>query len=433
MKKKAEKKSGISVKKIKISPGMTRPIIYMGISFAVLASIIIILTQTGIATQTIKMSDYKVGQSPKKTIILPFDFSYQDEAATEQRMNAERKLVSPVYFLNTVINSRLGSSLDEFLSKIAELKSGGTGSEKALLEVQRDFPGFMERDDFHAVYKISDTSRLFSAVKDISSRILAQGIISLRTEHIESELNRISIRRPTEIEELEIDDVIQTANIREQIVDFSLDENLSQEMTNAVYIICISFLSENTFYDSERTEQNVIRRLADVPPVIKNLSKGQIVVEERVPVTEENITDLQALSEHSFNVNLSAVFAAILYILLLYVFAFFYYYLVPGRKQLDNPRIFLLITLLSAFVIIAVPFGRIINLPAWLPMSFILPTALFCMIIAIIVNIDVGFSMALVFSGFILLISGMDVRSFLFSLMSGIGGVLSVQGAKKKN
>lgn len=432
MKKKADKKSVLADLKSRISPRLIRPLLVMALSFAVLTSIIIILTQTGIATQTIKMSDYKVGQSPKKTIILPFDFSYQDKAATEQRMAAEVKLVSPVYSLNDDITGRLESAIDDFLSRVAELKSLDTSPEKALLEIQRDFPGVMTREDFLAVYKIADTSTLNNSVKEVSSISLDQGIVSLRAEHVQSELKRISIRRSTEIEDIEIDDVIQLKNIREQVVDYSLANNLSQGMTNAVYIICSNLLSENTFYDSERTDQKISRRLAEVPPVIRTLSKGQIIVEERLPVTEQNMQDLQALSEHSFNVNISAVFAAILYILLLYVFAFNYFRLFPGSRQLDNPRIYLLITLLAVFVAIAVPFGKIINLPEWLPISFILPTALLCMIIAIIINIDVGFSMSLVFSGFVLLVSGMDVKAFLFSFMSGIGGVVSVQGAKKR-
>jgi len=432
MKKKNDRKSAIADRKFRISQRLARPLLIMGISFAVLTSLIIILTQTGIATQTIKISDYKVGQSPKKTITLSFDFSYQDKNATEQRMEAERKLVSPVYTINDDISNRLETRIVEFLTKIAELKNLGTGPENALLEIQRDFPDVtMEREDFLAVYKISDISRLNSSVMEISSDLLDQGIVSVRAEDIESELNRISIHRSSEIEELEIDDVIQFENIREKVFEYSY-QNLPTDMINAVDIICVSLLSENTFYDEERTEHKITRRLAEVPPVIRSLSKGQIIVEERVPVTEQNMQDLQALSEHSFNVNLSAVFASILYILLLYAFAFIYFYLFPGSRQLDNPRIYLLITLLSAFVIIAVPFGRIINLAEWLPISFILPTALFCMIIAIIINVDVGFSMSLIFSGFILLISGLDIRAFLFSLMSGMGGVISVQGAKKR-
>ncbi|MBN1646427.1 MAG: HDIG domain-containing protein [Spirochaetales bacterium] len=432
MKKQTKKKTDSEKKRLYIL-NRRRPVFFLLLCFLFVSAIIIIFTQTGLVTRQIRLSDFKLGKIADRDIILSHDISYVDKKATRIKIDAERRLISPVYKLNTDINNKINNNIDSFLSLLAEQKASRFNVRNAYLQVQTKFPGMLTEKAFGDIYKIDDTSSFFMEVKNFSRNMLETGIISLKNEHVESERDIIDIQHPDHlIDEINISDCIQKNDIGRKAAEYGKSRELPQNMINALISFSESFLSENTFFNREETDKKTERILSTIPEVRKTILAGELIIEAGFPITEEDIQELEAIGEYSFTINITSIFAAILFVILLFLSAVFNFIFYMRSKRLSNQKIYMLLVFVTVFVILAVLLSRLLKLSEWMHISLFLPTALFCMIVAIIISIEAGFSMSLIFSALVLLISRLDVNAFLFAFMSGIGGVIAVQGAKKR-
>ena len=429
MKKKTKRTS--SHKKIVIVPGMKKPVFFLLLTFILLSAIVIIFTQTDLFLDTIKVSNYKIDEIAKKDIFMRYDLEYIDETKTAVKIEAAGNQILPMYTLNKNISENILEDIKNFLSIFEELKNELV--ENPFLQIQENFTEVFTEEEFTSIFKINDINAFFSHVIEISNDLLSKEIVAVESQHIINNISKIEIDRGSEREEKEIKDLLQVQGIKKYVVQYCADNKIPETMKNAIITVCSNFISRaNTYFDMDKTEKKINRAVSEIEPVKVTLSKGEKIIGIGDRINEKHLQHLNAIGDYSLAINITSIFGTLLYILLLFSLGFIYLFLSTKKKRMNPGRIYLLIIITSLYTILAVLFTNLIQFPIWMTISIVLPTALFCMIIAIIINTNIGFSMAVILAGIVLLVTRLNITAFLFSFMSGIGGVLSVQGAKKR-
>jgi membrane-associated HD superfamily phosphohydrolase len=193
------------------------------------------------------------------------------------------------------------------------------------------------------------------------------------------------------------------------------------------------FVRENVFFSEEDTRQRVGEARVRVEPVIKHIEKGKKVIRKGFVITEENMRELRALNLSRSGRDPRNVLSLVLFYLLLYGILVF---LSGGKilleRELSNAEIYLLCTLTVLYLVAAVFIKNLVLGAEFLPVSAILPSALFVMLPAILISSRIALIFAMILPLAAYIGGPVDSYSDIFAVVSGVVGSYSLQGAENR-
>jgi membrane-associated HD superfamily phosphohydrolase len=349
------------------------------------------------------LRDIEVGRVADWDIQADENASYVDEEATRRRMEAQERLVSAVFRMAPQVEADVLEAWDRFTLFSGDLFREESSQEFFKLKIMAEYPGMFPDQVLDAYIIDPARDRYGENGRTILRRIMEAGVFALPSYGLEA-YNPDTVElvydsgSHSEWDRLPYSG-ITTLDSVEKAIRESVEASLNQSTFSRIAPdLLIPFIRENVFFSDEDTQQRVEEARQQVEPVIKYIEKGKKVIRRGFVITEENMRELRAL-----NLSLPAgdprnILGMVLLAILLYGLLVF---LCGGRilleKDMSDAEIYLLCALAALYLVAAVFLKNLVPDGVYLPVSVILPSALFVMIPALLIS----FRIALIFAVFL--------------------------------
>jgi putative nucleotidyltransferase with HDIG domain len=384
------------------------------------------------------LRDLEVGRVADLDIQADEDASYVDEEATRRRMEAQERLVPAVFRVDPQVERDILESWNRFTAFTAELFLEESSQETFKLKIRAEYPVNFPDQVLDAYFTDPVRDRYGEYGQTILRRIMRTGVFALPRYGLESyNPDAVELVYDSGIRS-EWDRVPYEGIITLDSVDQAIGDDAEASMNHSAFSriapdLLIPFVRENVFFSEEDTRQLVQEARQLVEPVIIHIEKGKRIIRKGFVITEENMRELRVLNLPRRAGDPRNVFGLVLLYLLLYGILIF---LCGGNmlreKDVSDPEIYLLCALTALYLIAAVFLRNLVLNIENLPVSVILPSALFVMIPALLIS----FRIALIFAMFLPLAAYVggpfDSYSFIFAAISGIVALYSLRGAEKR-
>jgi membrane-associated HD superfamily phosphohydrolase len=116
------------------------------------------------------------GRVADKDVAADREISFVDESATRLRIEAEARLVLPVFVVDAKPAARAVERFRDFQDLLGDLASRKIAGETLYLQVQSAFPGLLAKDEVLTLFRSPFKAQALAFADDILKRLLDQGI-----------------------------------------------------------------------------------------------------------------------------------------------------------------------------------------------------------------------------------------------------------------
>jgi len=381
---------------------------------------------------------YNIGDISQEDILSSKNITYVNAKETEKRINKVRERTPAIFDLEVSINDDTLAKLNRYIYLIDEL-------DKSELPLNTKIEKF--KDEEYSDISIASLKDIFKNYKAkyyrekfISSAmyILDSGLTDLSREKLlKYKEGGIIVKRikKTEItrEKIEISSIITLSEVKKALANFLLEkyEGLDRKNVIALSNFVSSILIPNVFYNAEESQKLISEEIKKVKPVLNTIKKGAIVIRHGEEINDENYPKLKAIFLYSNKFNIKAIIGiGILLFMLLYLSI---YPFNDGSSKLDLRNYLYLLGFAVFTVVYSYLLTFIKNRPDYIIFGVLVPTAGITMTAEVLYKRRFSFTLAITLPIFLLLISGNDPYTFMFSLGSGLVAIYSVKNAEKRN
>lgn len=398
---------------------------------------LVLLPGPGTALSRNDVNEAAVGSVASRDVVADKSMSYIDEKATALRLEAEERLVLPVF----VIDERAGEAAMErfrgFQDLVLSLSSGDYAPDSLYFQVQSQFPGLMERENLLSLAASPLKAQIFSNADVVLRRILENGVAALPDAGLDGynrdyfELRRFQGRKAID-EEVPSPRLVTTNDLPGAITAEVKARRIPEDLSGPVAVLVRSFAVEDLFFDADASRQRLESVRARIDPVVRTIARGEHILRKGFVITETDFERLQAAFASASRADWGRIAGDTGLFFLLFAFS-----LLMFRKEVSGARLerneFLLVVGGSlVFLAAAVLLSRFAGLPDSLYIAIFLPGALFTVLLAVLAGqrfaLLVGFQLSLL----VLLATGLDARVFALCLVSCEAGALSVRNATSR-
>jgi len=407
------------------------------VTFLLAVAVVIAVTQTGGIFQPDRLSAVTVGEAAQRDYVVERDFPYVDVRATEIKREARERLVPPVFTLNDAVTRDALLSYDGFSQSFSKWRAMGLSPATIYEKAQADFPGRLLKDDIVSLSRSADPARLLDDARSLVEVALSRGVVDL-AEHRDEALvaGAIELRRTrdglAQSEEVPLDQVLTANSVTDQMEAGATERSRGDAEKHGILRLLGSFAVVNCFYDSQLTQERRNRARADVDPVVEKMARGQVLVRRGDLITEPIALRVQALNSYVKTLDVNGIIGSILFLLVTFILAFYLFGMRGGPAAIRRGNALLLLGLGLAHIVVSAFVQRFANLPDWVPVAAAIPTAAMVMWVAILISTPVGVFFALAVSLALLLLTGLNVPSFLFAFLSGVAATAVVRDADRR-
>ena len=411
-------------------------IVSIFISYVVIFLILVFLPRYNPVYSKSDFSDLKVGEIAEKDLVAKRDIIYVDNKATQLKKEAIQKLMLPVFGTEEGITQKTLSHFRQFSAILRDALIDEVYPEEVYLKLQANLPGLFAREEVEKLITNENILNLLDWADQILNTIMIQGIFVIPEKIREFKTDFLEVWRweggERKIERVRIGDVITRENLKDKLLSFKDQYNLSDEDYPLIAFIVSRFAEENVFFDSEQTESNLYRAIEGVEPVVRKLVKGERIVRKGFIITEEDMEKIEVLKKHATSVNLYNTLGTGFFLLIIYILAFILLNPPIAKKKISRNQTYTLLAMIFAYLIIGLILVRIPLFPEWLPTGVVFPTALVAMLITVLISSELAIEISLLLGMLVLLVTRMDIFSFLFAFLSGVSGTLVVKEAQRR-
>jgi putative nucleotidyltransferase with HDIG domain len=245
-------------------------------------------------------------QIAKFRIIAETPFTYKSKILTDRIKDQRRRLIAPVFRLNTESYYHFKTKINDFLTQLNQLDDKLHKSKE--LNTQNEIQNLIDKlniehtldlraEDIKALLaKSTPDSRthifdeLLFFLKDISlSGIMDTGQAQLNYDPNRPNFFSIEILdHPTESKALSREDALLALRRYIRVLD------VDPETNRALFRIFQAGIIPNLTYDDQATNQKVQQILDQVQPITVNVKTGQVIIEPGSPITDEQYEQLSA-------------------------------------------------------------------------------------------------------------------------------------------
>lgn len=411
--------------------------IVIAVSFAVNVSLIIFLANR--SDFSAAKSEFEVGSIAEKDITADVDIKYPDKKAMSLLKYDIEKKIFPIFKVDMKITEKVLLSFSEFIEKMEGLISLKTSED--------DFCFFAEnlkRDDhlLDADFLINLSRNIaVKSILDMSlsslSEVMKSGVISDTYKNTYGSDRTIEIWRwhenVREKEDINLSDILTLENLPGYIEANNIySHDFTEKDKKTVETLICAFAAENIFFDYDETEKKRDILLKDIEPVYKTISAGDVIVKKGFLVSESDMEKIELLKngkKHTDNENLAGM---IIFLIVIYFFGIVIF--LPEFCSFEMKKIFILM-----FIIFCEIFFLLFAFSPRIPLCFekmklilLIPTALFSMLLSIIVNILLGTAFSFISALVVFMFNMNNPIAVLFVFFTGISAAFIVRKFEKR-
>ena len=378
----------------------------------------------------------EAGRVADRDITADRELSFVDVNATRIRVEAEERLVLPVFVVDQKPAARAVERFREFQDLIADLSSRKVAGDTLYLQVQSAFPGLLAKDEVLTLAHSPLKPQALAFADAILRRLLGQGVAALPASGLEPfnqdyvELRSLSEGRPVAAE-IPLNRLVTLRTLKEAVDADIAERRLARPLASLASTLVMSFAVEDAFFDQEQSARKLEAAKEAVEPVVRTIAKGERIVRKGAIVGAIDAAKLSAargaVARMDWGTTLGAVgfFAAALLL-----GAFLLGRPVTG-SVLHKGSVALISVTALAYFSMALFAGRFAK-PESLQLAFLLPTALFAILATVLEGPRFAVLLGLVLALLAQAAVGMDGRLFAFCVLSNAAGAFSVRIAASR-
>jgi cyclic-di-AMP phosphodiesterase PgpH len=403
-------------------------------SFAlfIIAAFVILISENNESISDI--SDFEAGKVADRDVTAGVTISFIDEEATRARTEAAAKHVNAVFRTSTEINKQILDSWNTFC-EFAEKHAGG-GKAAAIQAIETEYPGNFSNETLNTYLSAVGHSSFREYGAEALNILLNRGIFSFNRDDIRffspdiAELQHSS--SALEKEYISYNNIITPANVRGVLGDIIKSMDTPILFKSAALDLLEPFVRENTFFSFSETQKRIEDAKNTITPVNRTIEKGNRIIRKGFIITEEEMEDLTALHMSMPKRDPRSIIGIILVMLTLYMlFNVLCGRIVIGRK-INNSERYLLASISGFYLIGAVLLFNFLPGRSNFPLSLLMPTALFVMLLAVLMGTRPAMIMALALPLGAYFTGSFDNYSYIFALISGIAASTVLHNAKDR-
>jgi putative nucleotidyltransferase with HDIG domain len=376
------------------------------------------------------------GRVADKDITADREISYVDENATRLRIEAEERLVLPVFVVDEKPASRALERFRDFQDLLDDQASRKVAGRTLYLQVQSAFPGLLSEEEVLALARSPFRPQALAFSDAILKRLLDQGIAALPASGLETynadyvELRSLSEGKPV-ADEIPANRLVTLKTLKDAVDAEIAGSRLARPLASLAFGLVMSFAVEDAFFDPEQSSRKLAAAKAEVEPVIRTIAKGERIVRKGAIVSPLDAAKLSAAKGAVTRMDWGAAAGA--FGLLAASLCLCGFLLGKGVSGSAARRSSVGLVSLSAFAYFAaaVLLGRFAKPPP-LELAFMLPSALFAIIATILEGQRFAVLFGLVLAALAQAAYGLDGRLFAFCVLSGVAGAFSVRNASSR-
>ena len=384
------------------------------------------------------IEEFEVGKVADRDVVAKQTTLYEDKEATSLKIEAQERLVPPVFHYSFTASEELRSRWSLFVA-LAENRYEGERPEERTwdayrLSLKAEFPALSD-EVLRLIYQSDDRTILFKSGIAVLDALLRRGIYAVpetgleRLNHNEMELIRQSGTR-IEQERISLRNIITLQNVTKAVEAQVAAGSYPPLFVRIAPGLLEPFIKENVYYSSVDTAQRITDTRLRTEPVMRTIEQGKRIIKKGFVVTEEEMEELLALRMALPGDNLRAVFANVLFLLLLFgLLCYFSGTRIVGRS-LSESEVYL-VSGLTALYIAGSVMVRNFSFES-IPASVVVPTALVMMLPSILISPRLSLLLAMSLPLGAFFTGSFDTSSYIFAVISGVVAAYSLQGAEKR-
>jgi cyclic-di-AMP phosphodiesterase PgpH len=376
------------------------------------------------------------GRVADKDITADREISFVDENATALRVEAEARLVLPVFVVDEKPASRAIERFRSFQDLLGDLSARKVAGETLYLQVQSAFPGLLSKDEVLALSRSPLKAQALAYADDILKELLDQGIAAVPASGLEAfnpdyiELRSLRDGRPV-TSEIPSNRLVTLKTLKDAIEAEAIDRRLARPLAALASGLAMSFAVEDAFFDRDQSLKRLAAAKAAVEPVVRTIAKGERIVRKGAVVTPLDAAKLSAAKGAVSRVDWGTAAGSLGLLCVSILLGLFLLGRAVSGSLLRRPSLWLLSLSAFAYFAVALLVGRFARPPS-LVLACLLPTALFSIIATILEGPRFAVLFGLVLASLAQAATGIDGRLFAFCLLSGVAGAFSVRGADSR-
>ena len=402
------------------------------------AVILLFLLGPGSAAVKRNFEGIKPGLIADRDIKAGKDVVYVDTEATRLRIDAEERLVLPVFQLDAGIAPRALSQFKDFSASFRDLIAQDIALDTAILMLQSKFPGSLSRGTLSLLGKSSLKSQALVYSENILGSILAEGVFSLPTEGLARfnqdyfELGRV-VNDKTEYEQRPRSSMKTEKDVGDAINAEIEKKHLARPLSTIVYGLVSAFVSENAFFDETISLSRLKKVSGKVEPVTRTVGKNELLLRKGEMISDESYARILAIRSAVSRADIGLSLRGLGILLASVSLGFFLIRKKEGGGEEVNAGGMLMGIYSSlAFFLLVLLVNRTGAGQFYLDGTYLIPIALFSGIAAALAGSGFGFSFSVVLGMLAASASNLNPYYLVFVILSGILSSVMISTAKTR-
>ncbi|MCM8899824.1 HDIG domain-containing protein [Caldicoprobacter algeriensis] len=402
-----------------------------------------------------KRYDLKVGDIATESIRAPRDV--ENKIATQRRIEQAKQSVAPIYRLNQDVKVETLEEVNRIFEEIRIVRGlanqrlkewkekqgaalpqqqlpGGEAAQEA--QVQQDneasqSKGTGQKDIYDAAKGETDYQQVFDRqfLEQLKGRISVElsndellacitadeaEISQLQERLIEILINLLDLK-------IKEDNLLEAKNtLRNEVLTLPISSDLRLVGTT----IGLTLLKPNMVYDHEATEAERQKAAQNVEKVI--YKKGQYIVQDGQPVTEEQIAmlkELGLLKDELFDVPLVVGLGLLILVLEIAGMLYIHYF---EKELVDQPHMFILISLVVCLTL-GVSYGMsVVN-------QYLMPVAMSALLLTVLIKPRIAFFVNVLLAVLVGIMTRGQLGVVVAGLLGGMTGIFIAHWSQQRN
>jgi putative nucleotidyltransferase with HDIG domain len=403
------------------------------IALCIVAAAVIITSENRESLSDI--SDFETGKVADRDVIAQYTITFIDEKATTARLENAAKQVPAVFRFSPEDTRQVLDSWNKFCDFTDRLDSSDIDSSR--LAIENEYPDFFSVEIVDSYLTAPGRSAFRSYGAEALFSILSQGVFLFNREeitHFHPDIAELQGSQNADSQKVYItyDEIITSVNVHS-----ALEKITSSTPSSAIFKIIAAgllapFVRENVFFSFGDSQKRIEEAKETIQPVTRSIEKGKKIIRKGFIISESEMEELRALHLSLPRRDPRNIIGMILLVILIYLlFVILRGRLVFGRELNDSER-YLLASISGLYIIGSVLLNNISPGGENFPVSLLVPTSLFIMILAVFMETRVAMIMALALPLGAYLAGAFDSYSYIIALVSGAAASTVLHNAQNR-
>ncbi len=408
-------------------------VIVLTISFILTFLIIMASGHYSIFLTPFRLSGFEEGKVAPGDLIADHNYSYIDTEASQMKIDDELSSVFPIFEMENEKTKTIISNFTLFTQQY--LLYTDTADLNLKSEIKSQYSNLYSNEEINFLLDDVDPYIVIPKASDLIEEVLLKGVIEKTDKLIYKDLSKIQLwhwergRRNFTI--VDSDNLVTLQTLGNWIDSRLLLTKMSDSEKSAVKLIVSVFVKENVFFNEVQTQLRYDEIRKEIEPVMEQIKPGDYIIKQGFVVTPKDMVKALTMNKKDKSINFIQISAGFLFLILLYTFAILMFKPLFHGKKRKYQYIYLLLAFYFVFIIytsIIIQFNFTVNYSV----SLFLPTALFSMMIVILIGFEESILSVIILSVSQLLFPGATISGFIFSFVTGTSAAFLMKGVVKR-